>query len=215
MDRGLIYGLFDDSGLRYVGQTIQDLNLRLYQHLNGSSKHKSHLGSWLRSLDEDPIIEIIEECSFENLNKRELSWINEFSLLGCNLVNSMKGCKISGHHTHSDETKRKIGEATKRIHTGMKRSDETKRRISEAAKIRNNIPHKNMYTKEAQAKKAKATSKPVLQFNKEGVLIKEWESATIAGKELNIHNGNIGLCCMGKVKTCGGYQWKYKNLNEY
>jgi len=34
----------------------------------------------------------------------------------------------------SEDTKRKIGEATKRIHTGLKRSEETRRKISEAAK---------------------------------------------------------------------------------
>jgi hypothetical protein len=134
MDRGLIYGLYDHKGLRYIGQTIKSLELRLKQHLWYSSKNKSRLGCWLRSLDTPPTICVIEECLYEDLDKLELKWIKEFQRLGCDLVNSMVGCEKSKHHTHSEETKKKIGEATKRIHTGMKRTDETKKRISDSRK---------------------------------------------------------------------------------
>ncbi len=120
--------------VRYIGQTIQDINLRLKQHLWYSSKCKNHLGYWLSSLTKNPIIEVLEECFYEELNSKELYWIDYYK--NNKLVNSMVGCHISGHHIHSEESKRKIGEATKRIHTGMKRSEETKRKISEAAKKR-------------------------------------------------------------------------------
>jgi hypothetical protein len=42
-------------------------------------------------------------------------------------------------------------------------------------------------------------------------LIKEWNDITQASKELNIYNSNISMCCKGKLKTTGGYIWKYKN----
>lgn len=132
MDRGLIYCLHDHKGLRYVGQTIQPLALRLKQHLWYSSKNKSHLGSWLRSLNVSPTIEVIEECSYDRLDELELKWIKELQLLGCDLVNSMVGCERSGHHTHSEETKKKIGEATTKTHTGMKRSKTTVGKLQEA-----------------------------------------------------------------------------------
>ena len=45
----------------------------------------------------------------------------------------MKERELCGHHTHSEETKRKIGEATARIHTELKRTDYTKEKIRQKA----------------------------------------------------------------------------------
>ena len=54
-------------------------------------------------------------------------------------------------------------------------------------------------------------SKPVLQFTKSGEFIKELESGTVAARELNLHKGNLNSCCNEKVKSCGGYVWKFKH----
>lgn len=51
--------------------------------------------------------------------------------------------------------------------------------------------------------------KAVLQFNKDGVLVKEWESGTLAYKQTNICH--ISDCCNGNRKSAGGYIWKYKD----
>lgn len=53
-------------------------------------------------------------------------------------------------------------------------------------------------------------SKKVNQYDLNGNYIKTYSSLNKASKELNISN-NIYLCCNGKVKTCGGYIWKYVN----
>jgi predicted Zn-dependent protease len=53
--------------------------------------------------------------------------------------------------------------------------------------------------------------KSVLQYDLNMNLIKEWNDITQASKELNIYNSNISMCCKGKLKTTGGYIWKYKN----
>jgi len=52
--------------------------------------------------------------------------------------------------------------------------------------------------------------KPILGFTKEGKFIKEWESGSSAGRELNIDVASISKCCKGKIKSAGGYVWKYK-----
>jgi len=54
--------------------------------------------------------------------------------------------------------------------------------------------------------------KPVLQFTKEGVLIKEWNSIAQAAKALSLHGSTIGSCCKNKrgCKSAGGFIWKYK-----
>lgn len=53
--------------------------------------------------------------------------------------------------------------------------------------------------------------KSVIQLTLNGDLIKEWESATVAGETLSLQISNITACCNGRVKTCGGFKWKYKN----
>ena len=53
--------------------------------------------------------------------------------------------------------------------------------------------------------------KTVIQLTLNGNFIKEWESATIAGKELSLQMTNINACCHGRVKSCGGFKWKFKN----
>ena len=52
-------------------------------------------------------------------------------------------------------------------------------------------------------------SKPILQFSKDGELIKKWNSITDIKRELGINIGNICSCCNGKRNTAGGYIWRY------
>ena len=56
---------------------------------------------------------------------------------------------------------------------------------------------------------AKKVKKQVEQYDKDGVLIKIWDSGKEAGLSLNINAGNIAECCTGKRKTAGGYIWKH------
>jgi hypothetical protein len=51
--------------------------------------------------------------------------------------------------------------------------------------------------------------KPVLQYNLDGNLIAEYRSMSDAYKTTNI--SHIYDCCNKKLKTCGGYIWRYKN----
>lgn len=54
------------------------------------------------------------------------------------------------------------------------------------------------------------TQKEVLQFDKEGKFIKEYNSSTEVERILNINSSHIGECCKGKRKTAGGFVWKYR-----
>ena len=53
---------------------------------------------------------------------------------------------------------------------------------------------------------------PVICLSKNGSFIKEYNSATQAANELKIHRASITAVCKGRgrVKTVGGYIWKYK-----
>lgn len=51
--------------------------------------------------------------------------------------------------------------------------------------------------------------KQIIQFDKSLNEINRYPSIKIAENETNIHSANICACCRGKVKTAGGYIWKY------
>jgi hypothetical protein len=52
--------------------------------------------------------------------------------------------------------------------------------------------------------------KVVLQYDKNGTIIKEWISAHTAAKYMRIGSENIYRCLQGKNKTAAGYIWKFK-----
>lgn len=55
-------------------------------------------------------------------------------------------------------------------------------------------------------------NKPVLQYDLEDNLIKEWPSISDAQESLKIYH--IGLVCKGKRKSAGGFIWKFKNIEN-
>lgn len=62
---------------------------------------------------------------------------------------------------------------------------------------------------------AKAKSKPVAQYTKDGELVKVWSSTHEAARQLGIRQGNISNVALGRSKTCGGFVWKYvENMDK-
>ena len=57
--------------------------------------------------------------------------------------------------------------------------------------------------------KRKIPLKKVGKYTKQGKLIKIYNSATEAWKDGNIGPSLIQSCCRGRVKTSGGFVWKY------
>lgn len=53
--------------------------------------------------------------------------------------------------------------------------------------------------------------KKILQFNKNGEFIKEWNNIKEIETNLNIYSSGIVMCCKGNIKTSKGYIWQYKN----
>lgn len=54
------------------------------------------------------------------------------------------------------------------------------------------------------------SAKSVVQYTKEGVEVKQWDSIREASKALKIAKTHISACCVGKIKSIGGYVWRYK-----
>jgi group I intron endonuclease len=114
---------------------------------------------------------------------------------------------------HNDDTKEKIkkGNLNKIISQetrlkqrlqklGTKRSTESKLKQSKSMKGR--IQPKSFYDKK---------NKPVIQYDLNNNIIKEWNSIKEASIELNINSGSISNCInMKRQKTAGGFIWKIK-----
>nr|DAE36965.1 MAG TPA: intron associated endonuclease [Bacteriophage sp.]DAH34586.1 MAG TPA: intron associated endonuclease [Bacteriophage sp.] len=88
--------------------------------------------------------------------------------------------------TQTEETRRKISMAKK----GKKLSDECKKKLSRALSGEKN-----------------PSAKPVLQYDQEMNLLAIWRYIEEAAKATGANN--ISSCCRGKLKTSGGYVWRY------
>jgi group I intron endonuclease len=94
----------------------------------------------------------------------------------------------------SEETRKKTSETLK----GIPKSDETRQKMSEA-RIGWSMP------KGKDSKKAVA----IHQFDKDGNFIKEFGSIIDAATEIECQHSGICLCLKGRIKSSGGYVWKY------
>ena len=108
----------------------------------------------------------------------------------------------------SEATKQAISDALK----GVPKSEEHKKALSDALKgvkpWNKGVPMGPM--SEATTKAiGEANSKKILQFTKSGEFVREWASMTAIWQELGIAQSNISACCQGKLKSAGGYVWKY------
>lgn len=54
------------------------------------------------------------------------------------------------------------------------------------------------------------TSRPVLQLDLEGNLIKRWSCGLDAVRECNFESSGISRAAQGKIKTHRGYRWQYE-----
>ena len=64
--------------------------------------------------------------------------------------------------------------------------------------------------REQRGNGGKKCSIPILQFSKDGTLIKEWPSAHEAELQLGIFQQNICACLKGRLKSASGFVWRYK-----
>lgn len=105
----------------------------------------------------------------------------------------------------SKEAKKKMSEAK------LNQSFETRQRISNAKKGK---PHSKAHclniSKALKGRNNVWNNKAVLQCSKQGVFIKEWNTISEASRILNISQGNIVACCKERLKSAGGFIWKYK-----
>jgi group I intron endonuclease len=214
-----IYKITNPNGKIYIGQSINIKHRWKYYSKMKCNDQPKLYNSFKKYGWENHIFEILEECSVEQLDKREIYYKQQIienigwnKTLFCHLIDGKGGYK-------SQETKDKISKANK----GRKHSIETclKKSISLIGRIESEETKKlksknNMgisrgkgipKSKEHILKTSKSLQKPILQYDLQGNFIKEWEGRIEVKKILNL---DVNSCINKKTKTSGGYIWRKK-----
>ena len=126
----------------------------------------------------------------------------------CTDETKLKISKIHIGRICSKETKDKMSKSRQ----GKTQSEETRNKISNSSKGK--IKSDEYKLKLSKARKGISTkkSKPIIQYDLEGKLIREWDKIDHALKFLGkpINDSSLTQCCKGINKTAHGYKWKYK-----
>lgn len=197
-----IYKITNPKGKVYIGKSINiEKRLEYYKYISlRKTQHKLN-NSISKYGFENHILEIIEECDEEQLNKREIYWISYYDSVksGLNLMYGGEG----GRQSQEVKDKKSISM------TGKRHSLATREKMSKSKKghsMFNDTWRKSI----SEANKGGTSSKPILQYDLKGNFIKEWSSKTEASNALNINNASIANNTSGISKSAGGYIWKNK-----
>lgn len=196
------------NGKIYVGKTCFSIYQRLKDHFyeaGNNMKGCSYLNNAIRQYGEENfIVEPLEECEEDSLNEREIFWIKELN----SHVSCGNGYNISwggeGTLKISDEQILDLWNKGYLSHQIAKELNVTENTISSRLKI----------LKPGQARKRYVASRkiPVNQYDLDGILIKEWDSAIDAARFYGSNDsGSIVRCCKKQMVSAFNSLWKYKD----
>jgi len=193
-----IYKITNPKGKVYIGQSIH-VEKRLKQHKHKHTKTCTLVYNSIKKYGvENHIFEIIEECSLDKLNERELYWTSYFNALYPNGLVLRAGGEVG---EVSLTTKQKMSKS----HMGKKDTEQTKQKKSEIAKGRIKTPEWKQNISISHPAK-----KPVMQYDLSGRKITTFISINEASRQTGYRVGDISACCNNKQKTAHGFIWKFK-----
>lgn len=79
--------------------------------------------------------------------------------------------------------------------------------MSESAKGR--IISNETRKKISNAQKDSKLRKSVIQIDKNNNILNVFESMIEAAKSTGVNNSHISRCCLGKLKSAGGFVWRF------
>ena len=224
---GIIYGWYCTvTDKWYIGQTVNPekrFNCHIDRAIN--KKDKTYFYNSIRKYGlENFVYCVLEENVLrENLNMREMGWIEYYDSFYCGYNMTAGGNQTifseefkekmseankgripwnkGKHGIYSEETLKKMSESLKGktgYWTNKHLSEETKKKLSESLKGKPSW----------QKGKPSYNRKPVSKYDLNGNFIKKYNCITDALKE-NPKAGHIGEVCNGYRKQTGGFIWKY------
>ena len=199
-----IYKITNPKGKIYIGQTI-DFDRRVYQYKMLNCKEQPKLYNSLKKYGYDNHrFELIFQCFECYLTHWERYYQELYNSTENNNLNCFLVTTSDKTGRHSEETKLKMSKAAK----GKKKS------VEHIAKLpQNQKGYKGKKRSEETKLKQSLNNgkaRKVYQYTKDNEFIKEWRNVTEAEKEYSINN--VSGVALGKLKTCGGFKWRYDKL---
>lgn len=202
---------------KYIGQSV-NINQRRNQHKNELLRN-CHDNDYLQKSFNKYGLEnfefyILEECSPENLDDREIYYINYYQTLDDNYGYNLKAGGQDGEVTEYGNIKKSNSLKNTYQNTDLKeirRQDALKQWSNPEIKARhcgeNNGMYGRTHSEEARKRISDARKCKIPVFCQE--LNKVFNCAVDAAKELNLYSYSILQVCKGQHKTCGGYHWNF------
>ena len=215
----------------YIGSSIH-MDKRWKEHIKlllGNKHGNSRLGNHFNKYGlKDLVFSIIEQFDFiskEHLLSREQyyldalnPWFNIAKVAGSNLgiKKTEEQCRKNGERKRGNDYMK-----------GKHHTQESKDQMSRSRIGQNKVPHSKEHCDNISKaclgrvpwNKGKggtypaSNKKPILQFDLQGVFIKEWPSTIDAAVFIKLDRSNISKCLRGKQISAGGFLWERKNIN--
>jgi group I intron endonuclease len=240
-----IYKITNPKGRVYIGQSVNiEKRFGEYRNFKNCNTQPKLIRSLKKYTISAHLFEIVEQCTPEELNTRERYWQDYYNVLteglNCRLTTTANksGRMSQTSITRMSEASKKPvvqytiqGTLIKEWNSGIEAGDKLDIHSTNiAACCRDKIKsaggfvwryREELLSTEIQVGKVGYSStseklkKKVLQYNKQGEFVKEWESLTKVTESLGIRQGDISNCIAGKQRTAKGFIWKYKTTQEF
>lgn len=204
----LIYKVTNEiNGKIYIGQTCRTLSERMEEHKR-HNKTAVDLAIQKYGIENFRVEQIDSASSIEELNEKEIYWIEYYNCLipnGYNMCNG--GSNTNGYH-HREDSKKKMSVKKSMMYVGegnpfynKKHSEKSKMRMSEKRK---GLAHLT----DEQIMNLRKSHYTVNVRNIETGMI--FSSIKEAATYYGLKETHITRVCKGKRKTTGGYHWCYE-----
>ena len=196
-----VYSITSPSGRIYVGQSV-DIEKRWagYRVYSGCNKQRRLYASLKKYGSDAHVYSILEECEESALNARERYWQEALDTLSRGGLN----CRFVSAHdktgSPSSESRQRMSQAQR----GKNNPNYGKRGTSSPLYGRQRPEHVREKIKAYQETRGRL----VEQYDISGQLIRVAKVREFV--EAGFNNGNISSCCSGRLKTTGGYVFRYR-----
>ena len=211
---------------KYIGQSIhiKDRWTKHIAELNNGTHHNDYLQkAWNKYGEENFSFYILEECSINLLDEKEICYINKYDSMNRSYGYNLTSGGQLRKNSISKETRDKISHAVKNsyVNSELKEIRRLQRleywanpKNKEKIIGQNNVMYGIHHTDESKRKMSehkkgirswRRNVTPVLCIESNQI----YNDATDAGKILNLDSSTILKVCQGKRKTCGGYHWEF------
>lgn len=201
------------NGKCYIGQSI-DIHDRWIKHRSrpfqvNDNAYDTYLYRAIRKYGLDNFtFEVLEECSYEELNEREIYYIDfynsHYTKNGYNMTFGGEGGIKRDNKKICDMWDKgyTISKIAKELHCSR---NTVKNALKQFEKY-NTDEIKNRWVRQNEI--------PINQYDINFNLLKTWKSARQAERELGIDHSGIGDCCNYMAKQAGGFIWRYAERSE-